>query len=127
MMIGLIDHFETCFSKSELTFELPRQLYEMEKQVKGLEVILSNTIQPIKLVYDNNLLATSKACIFVNTECKSFTYENAVEKGIQAARIFNQFIKFSEVSVYTDYNLQKISEKLQQLKDLSKENQRIND
>ena len=58
----------------------------------------------------------------MNTECKSFKNKEALEKGIKAAKIFNQFIKFKQVSVYTDYSLHQIWNKLKELKELSKIN-----
>ena len=75
-------HFEISFDKQDLTFQLPLQLKEMELQVNGLEVVKSNTIQPLKLIYAHNIVRRGIAAIFVNTQCDSCEYPDAVEKGI---------------------------------------------
>ena len=40
-------------------------------------MVISNTIQPVKLFYEHNLVTETIAYIFVNEECKTLTYKDA--------------------------------------------------
>lgn len=63
----IVRHFETNFDQNDLTFELPRQLREMELQSRSIELIYNPTIQPLKLIYSHHKVSKSVAMIFVNT------------------------------------------------------------
>ena len=76
-------------------------------------------MQPLKLVYQHNIVERSIAYIFVNTKCNGLIYEDALEKGNQASRIFKEILGFKEVSSYTDYRREEIIEKLNHLQKCS--------
>ena len=100
---GLIDQMETQYSSNNLAFDIPRQLIGIVDKAPEVEIIKSNSLQPLKLIYAYNIVQKSIAHIFVNTECNGLEYDNATEKGIQASKMFTEVLQFKEVSVFTDY------------------------
>ena len=73
----------------------------------------------MKLIYQHKLVRKGIAAIFVNTECDGYKYENAIEKGSHAARIFNEVLNFDEVTTYTNLSYHKIQERMKKLKETS--------
>ena len=116
---GIVKHFENSFNKLDLTFELPLRLVEIELQGKGIEVVKSNTIQPLKLIYSHNIIRKGIASIFVNTRCDKCIYPDAVEKGNLAARIFTDALNFNKVTTYTDLTFKEIVDEMEALKKIS--------
>ena len=118
---GLIHEMETRYSTDTLAFDIPMQLGGIEKMAPEVEIIKSNTLQPLKLFYQHNIVNRSIAYIFVNTKCNGLPYENALKKGKHASRIFNEILEFKEVLTLTDYKREEIIEKLNHLKQRSKD------
>ena len=75
-------------------------------------MITRNSCQPLKLIYAHNIVKKSVAYIFINTKMNGLTYKNAQEKGVKAAKIFNEVLQFSEVSIFTDLKRRSIIRKL---------------
>ena len=73
----------------------------------------------MKLIYGHNLVRQGIATIFVNTECDSLKYENAAEKGTQAAKLFTEVLNFNKVFTYTDLSHREIIEEMHHLKQIS--------
>ena len=112
----MIDLLENGYSKETLIFEIPKQLKEIQKKARGAEMITRNSIQPLKLIYAHNIVKKSVAYIFINTKLNGLAYKNAQEKGVKAAKIFNEVLQFTEVSTFTDLKRKSIIRKLQNLK-----------
>ena len=106
---------ETQYSPNNLVFDIPRQLADIESEAPEVEIIKSNSLQPLKLVYAHNIVQRSIAYIFVNTECNGLSYEQALEKGVQASKMFNEILHFKEVATFTDFSREKIIDKLNHL------------
>ena len=66
---------ESQYNKDNLRFEIPGQLSNIDIVVPGSEIIKSNTIMPLRLLYSHNIVQQSIAYIFVNTECNGLPYE----------------------------------------------------
>ena len=116
----MIDLFERSYNKETLIFEIPKQLKEIQKKAAGAEMITKNNIQPLKLIYAYNIVQKSIAYIFINTKMNGLIYKDAQKKGLQAAKIFNDVLEFTEVSTFTDLKRKKIIKKLENLKERSK-------
>ena len=116
----MINLFETSYNKETLVFEIPKQLKEIQKKAAGAEMITKNNIQPLKLIYAHNIVQKSIAYIFINTKMNGLIYKDAQKKGLQAAKIFNDVLEFTEVSTFTDLKRKKIITKLENLKERSR-------
>ena len=119
MVQGFIEHMESQYSKDDLRFEIPGQLSNIDFVIPGSEIIKSNTMMPLRLLYSHNIVQQSIAYIFVNTECNGLPYEQAREKGLQASKAFSEVLQFQEVTVFTDQSYKKIEDLLVGLRDRS--------
>ena len=61
----------------------------MTNRDASIELVKSNTLQPMNMILSHNIVTHSKAYIFVNTECKGIEYPNAHKKGATALKLFN--------------------------------------
>ena len=80
-----------------------------------MEMIISNTIQPVNLFYAYNLITERTAYIFVNTECNGVPYQDAVARGDAALSLFRDVLEYKNVQVFTNLDKQQIIEKLDEL------------
>ena len=86
-------------------------------------MVTSNTIQPITLLYQHNIVTKKYAVIFVNTHVKGcqigfrtiqdIEWSDAEEKASNAYRLFIKTFEFeeNEVEVCTDWTKDQIIEK----------------
>ena len=88
-------------------------------QALGTELITKNNIQPLKLIYAHNVVQKSIAYIFVNSNCNGMVYKDAQKKGIEASKIFNEVIQFTEVCTFMNLTRDKIVKLLKKLKERS--------
>ena len=75
-------------------------------------MMVSNTLQPLNLLYGHNLVTDSIAYIFVNTESKGLPFKNAVGRGKYAEQLFKEILEFKHVEVFTNLTKVEIIEKL---------------
>ena len=61
------------------------------------EVVQSNTVQPTKLFYQKNIISSSIAMIFLNTESMGVKYKNAMSRGSMALRLFQDVLEIEDV------------------------------
>ena len=60
----------------------------------SIELVTSNTLQPLNMIFSHNIVTHSVAYIFINTEARGNTYYNAEEKGKQAIKFFTDVLDF---------------------------------
>ena len=102
MVKEIEDTLSNRFDKDTLKLEMPQALENLKGNDSKVEVVMSNTIQPINLFYAHNIVTESIAYIFVNTESKGLQYKNAVQRGESAHELFNNILEFQVVVVFTD-------------------------
>ena len=80
-------------------------------------MIISNTLQPMNLIFAHNIVTKSrtKAFIFLNTECQEVQYINAQERGEKALDLFQRVLEFQEVTVFENKTKKEIIAKLDEL------------
>ena len=88
-------------------------------QALGTELIAKNNIQPLKLIYDHNIVQKSIAYIFIDSNCNGMVYKDAQKKGIEASKIFNEVLQFREVCTFMNLTREKIVKLLKKLKERS--------
>ena len=54
----------------------------------------------MKLIFENNLITRSVACIFVNDKSMGLEYKNAEQRGITAEDLFKNVLDFEDVQIY---------------------------
>ena len=62
----------------------------------------------------------SIANIFINSTCNGLPFEDAKKKAMQASKLFNEVLEFSQVTTFLNEPRHKIVEQLAELKELSK-------
>ena len=68
----------------------------------NFEMVASNTLQPVKMFYRNNIATSSAAAIFVHNKAISLPYNEAKERAELHKRNLEDVLGFEEVKVYTD-------------------------
>ena len=61
------------FEKVTFSVLIPRAFDDMKGKDVNFEMVASNTLQPLRLIYSHNIVTRSIATIFVHTECKTFS------------------------------------------------------
>ena len=116
-MVSEICHtFENGYDKNNLTLKLPDIFSQMVNKDADIELVTSNTLQPMNMILSHNIMTDSVAYIFVNTECKGIEYPNANEKGNTAYKLFREVFGFQDVCSFTNLSRSQIIGKLMELK-----------
>ena len=77
MVYEIADAINTRYSTEDLTLEIPSVFDNLSSQDAKLEMSISNTVQPLKLFREHQLVSKSVAYVFVNTRSKDLVYKNA--------------------------------------------------
>ena len=56
------------FDRNTFSIQLPHIFEELKVKNRNVEIVASNTLQPLKLSFSHNTVTESAAVIFVNTE-----------------------------------------------------------
>ena len=102
MVQEIVYTFENHYDKNSLTLRLPTVFAQMTNKDANIELVTSNTLQPMKMIFSHNIITHSKAFIFINTECKGNEYKNAEQKGADVIKLFTEVLGFKEVSFFTN-------------------------
>ena len=113
--------FENYYDKNNLTIKLPHTLSQMVNQDASIELVASNTLQPMNMILSHNIVTQSIAYIFVNTECNGVMYPNAQKKGVISVDMFKAVLDFQTVRCFTNLSKDEIVEKLDELKQIAVE------
>ena len=97
ILVNLHQTFENNFDKDNLTIKLPHIFNTIITQDARMELVTSNTLCPINLIYQHNYVTKTIATIFVNTECNGIDYTNANESGNTAVKLLKNVLNFDQV------------------------------
>ena len=97
MVKDIADAFNTRFSTEDLTLLIPDVFENLISKDAKFEMAISNTVQPLKLFYDHQVITDSVAYIFVYTESKGLVYKNAEKRGKEAKMLFEEVLEFKNV------------------------------
>ena len=75
----------------------PEILDYLKGKDANFEMISSNTLQQMRLIYKLNVITRTLARIFVHTECKGIEYRRAAEIGNEGEMLLKEDLKFSDV------------------------------
>ena len=92
--------------------KLPDNLKHIVTHDARMELVISNTLCPINLIYKHNFVTKTIACIFVNTECNGIEYMNAVACGNTASKLFGNVLNFDKVEIYKNESKKDIVKRL---------------
>ena len=76
MVDEIVDTFETYFDKNQLTLKFPDVFAQMINNDANIELVVSNTLQPMNLIMSDNQVRQSIAHIFINSECRGEKYQD---------------------------------------------------
>ena len=89
----------------------------MANRDASIELVKSNTLQPMNMIFSDNIITDSIAYIFVNTECKGHPYDKPIEKGAVSLKLWNDVLGFKKVNYFTDLPKSEILRELKRLKE----------
>ena len=75
-------------------------------------MVLSNSLQSMRLFYDSEIATKKIAYIFVNTECNGFKYNNTENRSQHAINLFQNILQFKKVHIFQNLAKSQIIEKL---------------
>ena len=117
------------YDRINLSIQFPLVFEQLKGTDADFEMVTSNTIQPIKLLYQYNVVKKKFAAIFVNTKVWQLQWSQAVEKGAEAKKLFRETFEFqeNEVAVHTDLTKPQIIEKFDWLQKMVNDHEAINE
>ena len=108
MMEEVAERMENRFDKNSFTLSIPKMFDDMIGVDADFEMISSQTLQHLKLVYEHNLVTKTIAIIFV---CP-YGDVDYVSKGKAARKLFKVELKFMKVQVFYMMTASQMAEKL---------------
>lgn len=60
----------------------------------NFETIASNTLQPLNMIYNHNIVTRTIAYIFINDSCNGLPFKSADERGNMAYKLFQNVFQF---------------------------------
>ena len=85
-----------------LSVQFPDVLLQLQGASENLEMLASNTICPVKLFYNHNIVTHTECAIFVNTHTRGLTWDKAQWKGKVIEKLFKDTFQFQSIQVLTD-------------------------
>ena len=80
-----------------MTIMLPMAFDHLRGKDANFEMVSSNTIQPIMMHFQENVLTNSISYIFLNTDCNGLGYDDAKLKGQKMEELFTEILEFHDV------------------------------
>ena len=114
MVQSLLRTFVRGLHHETLSVQFPKVLETMHGDAR-FTYSASNTIQPMKIFYEQNIATTKVAMILVNTKAKALPWKNAGQNGQAAAKLFKESLGFDEVEVHVDLSKAAIIERFDAL------------
>ena len=112
MVQDIATTFENNINKDNLTLPLPHIFGEVNSKDAKIELVTSNNLCPINLVYSHNNVTNSIACIFVNSECNGVSYTDHDLKASKAEELFKDILEFNTVTVHNNLSKAEIIREL---------------
>ena len=102
MVADIIEILNAKIDKKEHSVTLPKALDQLKGEDAQFEMVTSNTIQPLKLFYEHNVVTRKIGLVLINTGIRSpkqLEYRNALKFGDLARKTLKDLLKFDEVIV----------------------------
>ena len=84
MAKNVVDTMLKRVNRIDLTVTIPLAFEQLKGDDASFEMVTSNTIQPMKLMYQHNIVVDKKAMVFVNTHSLGLEWDDAKQKGKNA-------------------------------------------
>ena len=108
MVKNIFDTLMNKFEPRNLSVQFPYAFEQLKGTDAEFEMVTSNTIQPLRLLYQHDIAEKKIAAIFVNTHVKQLEWTQAGDKGIEVTKLFRETFEFKEdeVEIYIDLDKQ---------------------
>ena len=113
----------TRFDKRNLCCNVPQVFEHLKSSDANFEMNSSNTMENLQLQYRHNIVAKSRAIIFVceqifreGTDLEKLVYTNALDHGELYKELFRDVLNFSNVEIVLNPTKAEMIEKIAQLK-----------
>ena len=107
MVENLVDTLQNKFDRINLSIKIPFAFEQLKGSDASFEMVTSNTIQSMSLLYQHNIVFKRHAAIFVNTDVNDLEWTDAIKKGERAKELFRETFEFREDQVEVLVNLEK--------------------
>ena len=116
MVHDLIGTLIARLDRQTLSIQFPdvvSQLHSSDQD--SFEMSCSNTIMPLKLYYNHNIITHTYAAIFVNTHTRNLQWDKAAAKGKACEQLFKETFQFENVEVFVDLPKYRIIEEFDKI------------
>ena len=128
MVNEIVNMMENRYDRDSLTLQIPKAFEYLTCKDADFEMVTSNTLQPLNLIYSHNLVTRTIAYIFINTGCSDVKYKNADERGRKAVELFQEVLGFEQIRTYTNMTKMAIIDELNAIQTKADEfNKQFND
>ena len=98
MVYELISTIIARLDRQTLSIQFPDVVSQLHSHDQdSFEMSCSNTIMPLKLYYNHNIVTRTYAAIFVNTHTRDLVWDKAIEKGEACKKLFKDTFEFEDV------------------------------
>ena len=80
--------------RETLSVQFPDVMLQLQGAYENLEMQASNTICPVKLFYNHNIVTHTECAIFVNTHTRGLAWDKALLKGKLIEKLFKDTFQF---------------------------------
>ena len=115
MIVDISEIFKRNYSRIDFTIMIPDAFEKIKASDANFESSVSNTLQPLKLVYCHNVSTRTLAVIFLHTHVKDQEYTGDEERAKLHEELFKEIFEFNSVVVHTNIGKDKIMKVLAEL------------
>ena len=123
MMNEITAIFNVEYSRIDFCLMIPDCFDGLQSEDANFETSASNSLQPLRLIYEHNVVTDKTAVVFVNPAASMFSTvseedqkSKQIEKGEAAEKLLKEFLGFIEVLKFTSLTKAQIIEQMTMLK-----------
>ena len=92
MIQDLSNVLKSQYDRTTFSIEFPDCFNDLLGNDASFEMALSNTLQPLRLIYEHNVVTDSIGVIFIHTRLGNKAYEGAIEKGEKYQKLLKEVL-----------------------------------
>ena len=119
MVADIVDMMETTYDKDTMSLRLPQAFEQLRGKDADFETVSSNSLQPLNLIHNHNVVTRTIVYIFINDSCREVPVRRAHERGDIAYKLFQHVYGFQEVTTFLNLTKDEVIDKLKRLKKIA--------
>ena len=98
-----------------MSIKVPQIFENLKGKDAKFELVQSPTLQSLKMILSHNIVTKKIAYVFINSECRGIPYKNALIRGKNAYRLFDEIFEFEEVHTLRDPSINIIEDTIDRM------------